>query len=251
MIMKGGILLAIHYRSGRFTTDVDFSTSKRIQDVQVPELLKQFEECLAPVSAENEYGLAIALQSHVLKPPNRPEVTFPTLKITIGYAKKSERSQIDRLKNKAAAKTVQIDYSFNEWSSDIEKVSLDGGTLAVYPLLDLVAEKLRSVLQQPIRRRARYQDIYDLFILLHEHNFSEHEKKLVLGKLQASAIGRLDRVNKEGMRDDEVVRWSRMEYDSALPPLISSKPPDFNIAYGAVREFYESLPWAGPEPGPE
>ncbi len=243
MIMKGGILLAIRYRTGRFTTDVDFSTPRRLSDVEVPALLQQMRECLAPVSAENEYELAIALQTHALKPPSRPGVTFPTLQMKIGYARKREANQMARLRQRAAARTVQIDYSFNEWASEVETMSLDGGLLAVYPLADLVAEKLRSVLQQPTRQRARFQDIYDLHLLLLVHPFSAEDRAAILRKLRESAVGRLSAVTRDAMRDPEVIRWSRQDYNVALAPLIASAPPEFEVAYGTVSAFYESLPW--------
>ncbi|MEJ2622018.1 MAG: nucleotidyl transferase AbiEii/AbiGii toxin family protein, partial [Candidatus Thiodiazotropha sp.] len=38
--------------------------------------------------------------------------------------------------------------------------------MTAYSLTDLIAEKLRSVLQQIKRERQRRQDIFDLFLLL-------------------------------------------------------------------------------------
>lgn len=43
MVMKGGVLLAIRYQSSRFTTDIDFSTPRRFQDVHLPTLLTSIE----------------------------------------------------------------------------------------------------------------------------------------------------------------------------------------------------------------
>ena len=96
MVMKGGILLAIRYNSPRFTKDIDFSTSRKIQDVAIPALLADLQDALAPVSADNEYGLALAIQSHEIKPSNRPNVSFPTLTIRIAFAKRSDRNQMLR-----------------------------------------------------------------------------------------------------------------------------------------------------------
>ena len=73
---------------------------------------------------------------------------------------------MQRLSAGQASSVVAIDYSFNEWASDVEKQALDTGSLSMYPFHDLVAEKLRSVLQQLQRNRSRFQDIYDLGLLI-------------------------------------------------------------------------------------
>lgn len=81
MIMKGGILLAVRYRSTRFTRDIDFSTSSRYQVQEGERLVQTMQAALAPVSADNDYGLALRLQSYGVKPANRPDVSFPTLQM--------------------------------------------------------------------------------------------------------------------------------------------------------------------------
>ena len=63
MIMKGGLLLAIRYHSSRFTRDIDFSTSKRLQEVDLPALLAVIAEALASVSADNEHAMALRLNT--------------------------------------------------------------------------------------------------------------------------------------------------------------------------------------------
>jgi predicted nucleotidyltransferase component of viral defense system len=68
MVMKGGILLAIRYNSSRFTRDVDFSTRQKLQDVDVAKFIDQAKQALELVSLDNDYGLAMTLQSHTLNP---------------------------------------------------------------------------------------------------------------------------------------------------------------------------------------
>jgi predicted nucleotidyltransferase component of viral defense system len=41
-----------------------------------------------------------------------------------------------------------------------------GATIRSYTLHNVLAEKMRSLLQQPIRRRNRRQDVYDIWLLL-------------------------------------------------------------------------------------
>jgi predicted nucleotidyltransferase component of viral defense system len=244
MIMKGGVLLAIRYQSSRFTTDIDFSTPRRFQDVHLPTFIASIEDALAPVSSDNEHGLALRLQSHEVKPPHRPEASFPTLQMRIGYASRLKPRLIERLRTTGSPHVVQIDYSFNEWASDTEQQDIDGGSLSMYPFHDLVAEKIRSVLQQPIRRHERFQDIYDLFLLLENApEITDGDRAEILKKLVESSRDRHVPVHREAMRDKSVIELSRRQYDTILPGLVSGKLPDFDTAYTAVREFFESLPW--------
>jgi len=244
MIMKGGVLLAIRYGSSRFTRDIDFSTSRRVQEVDIDGLLSAIKDALAPVSAENEYGVALRLQSHELKPPASPSVNFPTLKMRIGYARRLEPRQLARLESQGAPTTVQVDYSFNEWASEVETQKMDGGELSMYPYHDLIAEKLRSILQQPIRQRERYQDVYDLWLLLQDSDqISADDRAQILAKLRASAVDREVPIHRNAMREKAVLEMSRRQYEAQLPGLVTGDVPPFDSTYSSVREFYERLPW--------
>ena len=247
MIMKGGILLAIRYRSTRYTRDIDFSTSRRFQLQEVPRLLQAVESALAPVSADNEYGLALRLQSHVIKPPPRPDISFPTLQLRVGYASRQQPAAMRRLMAQGVPTLVSVDYSFNEWVTAIEEQPVDGGALRMYPFHDLVAEKYRSVLQQVVRRRERYQDIYDLNLLLNSvESMTFEDRAAILGKLRSACRDRLEEPDRLALQDPRIVALSQAQYGSALPQLVADHLPPFDVAYGLVREFYESLPWDKP-----
>ena len=245
MIMKGGILLAIRYQSSRFTTDVDFSTPRHLQDIDLPSLLMDIQRALLPVSAANDYGLALSLQSHKINPPNRPEVSFPTLQLKIGYANRLNPNAMRRFLLKQAPKTIQIDYSFNEWVSEFEAQNVDGGVLNMYAYHDLIAEKLRSVLQQPIRERARFQDIYDLFLLVEGTTPTGEDKQAILEKLHAACADRKVPLFKYALRQQDVIEYSKKEYGT-IAALIKD-PPKFDLAYRVVQEFFEDLPWSDDE----
>lgn len=242
MVMKGGILLAIRYKSARFTKDVDFSTQRRLQEVHLPALIAEIEAALGPVSSDNEYGLAIGLQSHAINPKNRPDNDFPTLQLKIGYANRASNNEMQRFANKQSAKAVQIDYSFNEWASEVERNDVDGGALTMYAYHDLIAEKLRSVLQQPIRNRSRFQDIYDLCLLLECTSLDDDDRQTVLEKLHSASADRQVPMNSLAMRNPEVKALSAKDYPS-VAALIATKPPEFEVAYSTVQAFFESLPW--------
>lgn len=242
MVMKGGILLAIRYQSERFTKDVDFSTRQRVQDVHIPSLVNSIEQALAPVSADNEYGLALGLQSYELKPPDRPELSFPTLKMKIAYANRAIQKEMRRFDLRQSTKTVQLDYSFNEWASEVENQPVDGGTLSMYAYHDLIAEKLRAVLQQPLRKRYRFQDIYDLCLLLGCATLEGGDREIILRKLESASEDRSVPLSRMAMRDEQVLEHSQREYPN-VAALVATPPPPFETAYEEVRQFFESLPW--------
>lgn len=243
MVMKGGTLLAIRYNSPRFTKDIDFSTTCVFSEKEVPLFLQDLDDALTQALAENEYGLMLKVQSTQVKPRAEKNPTFPTLEIKVGYAKQSDANQIKRLQAKSAAQVVSIDYSYNEWSTGIEQQSIDGGQLSMYGFHDLIAEKLRSVLQQAERQRRRYQDIYDLFLLLDGHHFSSADKAEILNKLSAASARLATAPSKLSMRDAEIIALSQADYDQELPTLLKEAPPEFSTAYNAIKTFYESLPW--------
>lgn len=243
MVMKGGVLLAIRYNSPRFTTDIDFSTQAKFADSNVSPVLVALDGELASVSADNEYGLTLRIQSHSVKPANQPERTFPTLSIKVGFAQKTDRNQIQRLQSGQAARVVSIDYSYNEWATGVERQQIEGGELQMYGLLDLIAEKLRSILQQPIRNRSRFQDIYDVGLLIGDVEFLQADRTAILEKLRAASADRDVPLSAKAMRNQAVIELAKKDYNEALPPLISSEPVDFEVAYEKVREFFESLPW--------
>lgn len=244
MVMKGGILLAIRYKSSRFTKDIDFSTTERFQNVDLPAFLQAFDEALGPVSADNEYGLAMCLQSHKVKPPNTPDVTFPTLKLRVAYASRRNTGAMRRLEAKEAIDVVDVDYSFNEWASAVERTPLEEGGLSIYPFHDLIAEKLRSVLQQVVRNRDRFQDIYDLYLLLDAAAaITAEDRVAILAKLHAAGADRAVPIHPHAMRDPEIIDRSRRGYETELRDLVQGDIPPFDTAYGIVQACFEGLPW--------
>lgn len=244
MIMKGGILLALQYHSLRHTRDIDFSTPQKITEFELRAFLDELSQNLALAVERLEYGLDCRIQSHEIRPP-RPTATMPTLRVRIGYAYKHDQRKHRRLLNKKSPSVVEIDYSFNEPNN--ENVSVleltDGGALSVYSLADVIAEKLRAMLQQEARNRIRRQDAYDLYRLIRSGAVSTpEERRRVLDSLRLKARARDMAVDADSITHEEVIRRSRMDYPT-LQQEIEEPLPDFDEVYKVVRDFYQSLPW--------
>ena len=66
MILKGGILLAIRYKSHRFTTDIDFSTERpRGGEITEYGVRKSLDSSLAQIVEELDYDLDCREQSSI------------------------------------------------------------------------------------------------------------------------------------------------------------------------------------------
>lgn len=243
MVMKGGMLMAIRYESSRFTRDADFSTTALYFHGAESRLLAELDAQLSIANAVSSYDTMCVIQSSKLMPPG-PEKTFPLLALTIGYAARSDQRALRRLLAKQSTNIVEIDYSFNEAVLDVEVLKLtDGDQIQVYSLVNLMAEKFRSLLQQPARNRNRRQDVYDLSLLLREvEGWTPAEKLSLRDCLLASAKSRGIAARVDSMRDPEIKRRAAIGYEDMRDEVEGEVPP-FDTIYQAVQDFYESLPW--------
>jgi predicted nucleotidyltransferase component of viral defense system len=168
------------------------------------------------------------------------------LQISIGYAPRSNLSHFRRLQAKQSSTKVQIDYSFDEAVVDVEILALeDGEQLKAYSLTNLLAEKYRSLLQQPVRRRTRRQDVFDIHMLLTRcAALSEFEQTRLLRQIIESCKARNIIATRTAMTNVQVREMAQADYHG-LASEIDEELPNFDLAYAAIQAFYEGLPWGG------
>lgn len=241
--MKGGMLMALRYESTRFTKDADFSTTAAYTKADEEEFLAELDARIALANAESSYDTTCKIQSTALKPAG-PDKRFPTLAVKIGYAPRSNPRAIQRLTNKQSPNVVALEYSYNEAVLDAEVLALaDGDEIQVYSLVNLIAEKYRALLQQPLRDRYRYQDVYDLSLLLNEvTDWTDAERRSLHECIVKSSRSREIDPHVNSMSDPEVRRRAAQGYQD-LQAEIDGPLPDFDETYLAVQAFYEGLPW--------
>jgi predicted nucleotidyltransferase component of viral defense system len=245
MLLKGGILMAIGFHSTRFTRDVDFSTDKKPSEENPDATVKELERSLALAVVTLDYDLDCRIQGSRLD-PNRDDATFPTLSISVGYAKKGSKKHVRLLKGQSPT-TLKVDHSFFEENIDIAELDFDDGTIRAYSLPDLVAEKYRALLQQKVRNRTRRQDAYDIYWLLSEGYLKKKSlRKDVLRSLRRKAKSRAVDVHAKSLRDPEIIERSQREYHQLGNEIQEDLPP-FSSAYKSVKDYYESLPWEKPQ----
>jgi len=244
MVMKGGMLMAIRYNSLRFTKDADFSTRNLYQAGDEDRLVSQLCEAIDAVNASTDYDTMCLLQTAKLRPKGIVK-TFPTLTISVGYAARSQPRALQRLLNKQSPNVVELDCSFNEAILDAELLRLaDGQGLQVYSLVNLMAEKYRSLLQQPIRNRNRRQDVYDLWLLISQlENFSASEKTHLTACIEASCATKNIAATRNSLSDPVVRQMSCIGLKD-LSAEVGEDLPTFDVAYEALERFFEDLPWS-------
>jgi predicted nucleotidyltransferase component of viral defense system len=243
MVMKGGLLMAIRYDSTRYTRDIDFSTNAPYVAGEAEQLLAELEQQLALATDRLPYATMCRLQSSAIVPKGENK-THQTLALKIGYADMTNDRAVQRLQAKTSANVVEIDYSYNEVVFDVEVVELEGGvTIHTYSLHNVIAEKLRSLLQQPIRKRNRRQDVYDICLLL-ESGEPLHEEDLAAIHQMLLVSSRSKGIEPEvgSMRNTAVVSMAKEGYESLQADIEGELLP-FTQAISKVQQLYRSLPW--------
>ncbi|NIF21602.1 nucleotidyl transferase AbiEii/AbiGii toxin family protein [Candidatus Pantoea multigeneris] len=245
MIMKGGILLGIRYRSSRFTEDIDFSTSMRLAEIDKDTFRNELNEALQVASAELPYQVTCSVQSLNIQPRDAENATFPAFLLRIGYGRNNNDGEMRRLREGQSPHTVKIDYSLNEHSLAVDHITLaDDNDLLAYSFTDLVAEKIRSVMQQVVRNRSRRQDIYDLNLLLGSVDVDDQDRLLILTSLLDKSAGRLETgFVHPGTLDRKDIRARSLQEYALLRSEVAGELPDFDTAFDAIAAFYRSLPW--------
>ncbi|WP_353572206.1 nucleotidyl transferase AbiEii/AbiGii toxin family protein, partial [Candidatus Albibeggiatoa sp. nov. BB20] len=88
MVLKGGLLLAIRYKSYRYTKNIDFSTGRKLgEDITKDSVHKSLNDSLAQMVEILDYDLDCRVQSSKLQ-PKEPNATYPSIQMKIGYAYK-------------------------------------------------------------------------------------------------------------------------------------------------------------------
>lgn len=241
MTLKGGLLLAIQYQSQRYTRDIDFSTKSKYSDFKTDSFVSYLQKGLDFACATLPYEIDCKIQSHKLNPKN-PDATFPTLTIKIGYAKKGGNEH-KRLLKSSTINVVPIDYSFNEITHESEIIFLsDDKSLKAYSFTEIIAEKIRSLLQQEDRNRFRRQDVYDLHFLMKQKTIDEFQKKRIFDVLIAKSVSRGLKIDKTSISEPKIIARAERDYPSLAQEIDCELPP-FEEAYSLIQAFYISLSW--------
>lgn len=172
------------------------------------------------------------------------DFTAPALKLSIGYATKGTSDAV-RLEQGKSTRIIEVDISFKEKVVTLTEITIEAPSVSIqaYSFEEIIAEKLRAILQQVRRNRTRRQDIFDIRWLVERYAPDERAKALILDTLHRKAVGRDIAASSDSFDNPEVKLRSAKEWDS-MKLEVGGKLPDFEESFAIVRDFYRSLPWA-------
>ena len=239
-VLKGGNALALAYGGPRRSVDVDLSAvepSPEQPDSASQEVLARFtrrlDRALEREVARSKYARMVVQSGHIY-PGGKDPRTFPALEVKVGYTKREDRPP-------PYSDVVKLEISLNEVVCDAEYARLDEANIHVSSLNDIVAEKLRALLQQVERKRSRPGDVYDVWFYATNAAALLDTAKITDFLLRKSE-GRLGPVTKASFEEPEVKARAREGYEAIadrLPP--ESELPPFEKAFSTVQELVGRL----------
>jgi predicted nucleotidyltransferase component of viral defense system len=242
LVFKGGNALDFIWQPNRSTSDLDFSIdmSQGMAVIDDEETLRRlFAGALT--AAGRALNIAYGMQSSRWNPP-REGHNFSTFEATVAYALPDQSPLIARIRsNQAISQVIAIDLSLNEVICAERSVDVSGThLLRTCTIEDILAEKLRALLQQPIRNRNRAQDLLDIVVCLREAPPAAIDHERVGQFLLLKAAARGVPVSVAAFRDPDLITRTQQDYDSLRATARRVFIP-FDDAYSALLEFVESL----------
>lgn len=245
LVLKGGTLMSIAFGSPRTTQDVDFTALAEPEELP-RRITTDLDVALRRAAADLGYvDLRCQVQSLKYEPRREGFVDFqaPALKLTIGSAERGTGEEA-RLERGRAPQVLGIDISFKEPLLDAQELQLEdlAVSLQVYSPAEVIAEKLRALLQQPHRNRTRRQDVYDI-----AHLLEQIEDVTLPGKVHAYLIAKCRARRFEPtptmIDNPAVAERAQRDWATLAAELPRGTLPPFEDRFAIVRAFYQSLPW--------
>lgn len=251
LVLKGGPLMALAFDSPRLTSDVDFGAEADPATFEKP-LVEELNLLLPRAAVRLGYlDLICSVQSlkHMPRPLNFADHDFPALEVRIASAVRGTNEEA-RLAEGQAPSVVELDISFRDPVHTVQALRLGDTGLAVraFTLHELIAEKFRALLQQPIRNRYRRQDVYDIAHIVDTQPMTAADRRVIHATLIKKCATRNIRPDRHSLEADEVVR--RAERDWNTLKLELAVLPPFADRFALVAALYRALPWDEGEPPP-
>lgn len=242
LILKGGNALKYAYKSPRYSLDLDFTNTLNISREKIEylnELLddftKELDVCLAKVLPDSGFK-RLEVQSKKILPPNKEEPTFPSFQVKIGYSKLADREP-------PFSDAIKLEVTLNDLICEELTQEIGGVDIRVGSLNDILAEKLRALIQQIPRNRHRPNDVFDIwFFCIHLESIIETEKisNFLIKKAENSNV--LDLVKKSTFKKgEELYTRAKEEFDSIQFRVDGIDLPSFDECYEQVLRLVSHL----------
>lgn len=241
VVFKGGNALDFVLLPNRSTLDLDFTLDQvpGAPRVLAEEIERRIGSGCRLIAARMSMALVV---QRVRQNPPGPDRTFVTFAVNVGYALPDQPAVIERARRGVRiAQTIDVDISINEPICATTHLSLGAGfsEIRISTIEEIVSEKLRALLQQPIRRRERPQDLLDIAVALRSDN--PPDPVTVARFLLVKAAARGVPVSRAAFRDAELARLTHEGYDDLAATTRVLFVP-FAEALADVLAFVEALP---------
>jgi predicted nucleotidyltransferase component of viral defense system len=240
LVFKGGNALDFIWHPNRSTQDLDFSfdSAKYPEGIDEKRLKVFFEGGLRIVRQSS--GLMSKIGAIKRQPPGADK-DLTTYRISVHYAYPDQRQYrlIEIDPDYRGPPAIPVEISTYEPICGVEHVQLHAGhSLRVCSLDDIVAEKLRALLQQPIRNRTRRQDLLDIAVIVIEGQelHLEDIRRYLLRKASAVNVP----VSRAAFHNPEIMRRAHQDYD-ALRATVRANFVPFEDARNAVYSLVDAL----------
>lgn len=242
LVFKGGNALDFVWQPNRSTIDLDFSVDMSLVTHRID--ADTLRALLTGALGRARTNLGIALRLQTLRPnPPGEDRTFTTFEATVGYAFQDQRRQIAMIEREMPVATViPLDISMNDVICAASDIAFDGThAVRTCTLEDIIAEKLRSLLQQPIRKRNRAQDLLDIAVCLRAATDHEMDRDVIGQYLLVKAAVRDVRVSRTAFHEPELIERTRYDYVNLRSTTRVMFVP-FDEALDELHRFIETLP---------
>jgi predicted nucleotidyltransferase component of viral defense system len=233
---KGGNALRFVYGNMRSTLDLDFSAEGSFPDSE-SDIKRLMDSALR--TEQRRYQVKARCQSIHRNPPGRDK-TMPTYRLKVSYQLPGDRyfQNIDeRLSaGKTLSEVVEVEISLNDVLCETgdEQLGPASSTLRVCTLDDILAEKLRALLQQIPRNRSRPQDVFDIAAMVRKHSAVINLAKVSSFLLQKSVARAI--VATKSAFDEKVREKASATYDAQIRDFTTEFIP-FDDAWAELLAF--------------
>lgn len=236
--------MAIAFNSERVTGDVDFSAMAQPEGFE--DLLRAELDAALPKAAVKLGHLDLVCKVQGVRRRPRSDVfenaDFPLLEIRVGSADRGTKQE-DFLNQGKASRILYVEITFRDQVYAFQELHLANADVAVqaFTIEELIAEKLRALLQQPIRNRSRRQDVYDIAFLLDQHELNDDMRIVILETLIEKCRTRNITPTPTSFDNREIRVRAEKEWET-LKLELKDLPP-FDERFAKVAELYQGLPW--------
>jgi predicted nucleotidyltransferase component of viral defense system len=242
LVFKGGNALDFIWQPNRSTSDLDFSIdmTQDGSNIEVESLRLLFDRALT--GAGRALNVVYRTQRFKLNPPGKQH-TFGTFQARIGFALQDQPHLIAMIRNnQPISPVIYLDISLNEVICAEQSIDISGThLLRTCTIEDILAEKLRALLQQPIRKRTRAQDLLDIVVCVREAPTHTIDSERVGQFLLRKAAARSVPVSATAFRDADLIARTRQDYDGLQATARRHFIP-FDDALDALFRFVDTLP---------